>query len=250
MSGTAPHAVPKPPPTAAEHSGPIDIVLLMKKPEAAFCEAALKRCAGELRIVRAGSVDEIVAARDRLSGNARLIGFSTSVVVPGPELKFYGGGAYNFHPGPPEYPGNRPSAFACYDQAEIFGVTFHRMVARVDSGEILDCERFPTHGMATAGALAILAYQRLARLFLNNVVSLATLNADLDGNGEIWSGRKTTLAHFDAMRRVPGDVDPVELDRRLRAFNWIYTPLPADHEAADLASEHNPPLLKASQGPT
>ena len=226
MSGSGAAPTPAPPPRAAEWDGPIDILLLMKEPEAAFCEAALKRCAGTLAIARAAAVDDIVAARTKLTARARLIGFSTSIVVPGDELRHYGGGAFNFHPGPPEYPGNRPSAFACYDRAEVFGVTFHRMVARVDSGEILDCERFPTHGMETAGALAILAYQRLARLFLNNVVSLAALNAELGGNGETWSGRKTTLAQFNAMRAVPGDVDPSELDRRMRAFNWVYTPLP------------------------
>lgn len=208
----------------------------MKEPEAAFCAAALKRCAAELNIARAGCVEDIATARAKLSPNARLIGFSTSVVVPGHELKYYGGGAFNFHPGPPEYPGNRPSAFACYNKAEVFGVTFHRMVARVDSGEILDCERFPTHGMATSGALAILAYQRLARLFLNNVVSLSALNAEIPANGEVWSGRKTTLADFNEMRRVDGDIDPDELNLRMRAFNWIYTPLPDPSVDSDRSS--------------
>src|ERR1700694_2895518 len=43
---------------------------------------------------------------------ARLIAFAASVIVPGPILAELRYGAYNFHPGPPEYPGWRPARFA------------------------------------------------------------------------------------------------------------------------------------------
>lgn len=213
------------PPDAADAVGTIDVLLLMKPPEAAFCAAALTNQAPTTRCAKAGDLDMLRIGARRLSPNARLIGFSTAVVVPGSILPDFGGGAFNFHPGPPEYPGNRPSAFACYAEAPLFGVTFHRMVARVDEGEIIDCERFPAVGLRSASSLAIKAYQHLARLLLRNAPSLARLDAPLTGNGETWSGRKTTLADLEAMREVSGDIDPAELDRRIRAFNWIYTPL-------------------------
>lgn len=219
-------AFPAGPPDATDTAGPIDILLLMKPPEAAFCATALSKRAPTLRCAKAGDLETLLAATDRLSPNARLIGFSTAVVVPGSVLTVFGGGAYNFHPGPPEFPGNRPSAFACHAEAPTFGVTFHRMVARVDEGEILDCERFSAGGLRTASSLAIKAYQHLARLFLRNASALARLDAPLKGNGEQWSGHKTNLSEFEALRAVPGDIAPDELDRRIRAFNWIYTPIP------------------------
>lgn len=213
------------PPIAAEPPDLIDILLVMKPPEAQFCAAALHRCISSLRIARAGTVDDCLAATSKAAPNARIIAFSTAVIVPASVLQAYPGGGYNFHPGPPEYPGNRPSAFASYDQATQFGVTLHRMLPRVDEGEIIDCNRFPLKPSLTAGAIAIEAYQRLARLFLINAGKLARLDAPLQGNGETWSGRKTTMADYDAMRALPRDADAHELKRRSRAFTWIYTPL-------------------------
>ncbi len=223
MSGSGPADTHSPPPDPISARHPIDIVLLMKAPEAAFCAAALHRANRTLSITHAGTHVDIGNALPLLSGRARLIGFSTAIVVAKEYLTHFPGGAYNFHPGPPEYPGNRPSAFACYARASQFGVTFHRMIARVDEGEILDCERFPSMHFDTAADIAIFAYQRLARLFLANTVALATLSRPLIGNGEKWSGPKTTQSQFDAMREVPGDIAPAELDRRIRAFNWVYT---------------------------
>jgi methionyl-tRNA formyltransferase len=216
---------PTPPPLASDGPDDLDILLLMKPPEAAFCAAALAKHDPALRIARAGDLEILRAGAARAGRRGRLIGFSTAIVVPGALLPAFAGGAYNFHPGPPEFPGNRPSAFACHAEAPTFGVTFHRMEAKVDSGEILDCERFSTAGLRTASELAIKAYQHLARLFLRNTVALASLDTPLTPIDETWSGRKTTLADFEAMRAVPGDIAPAELDLRVRAFNWVYTPL-------------------------
>jgi len=216
---------PKAPPAASQAGSPIDIMLVMKEPEAAFCAAALGRVDPSLYVAWAPDLSEARAGSKRLSHSARLIGFSTSVIVPADVLSAFQGEAYNFHPGPPEFPGNRPSAFACYARAPLFGVTFHRMLTKVDEGEILDCERFPVIGMDRAGQIAVEAYQRLARLFLRNAIPLAQLGKPISGNGEAWGNRKTTQAEFDRMREVPGDVDAEELALRIRAFNWIYTPL-------------------------
>lgn len=216
---------PQPPPTARDHGGPIQILLVMKAPEAAFCAAALRRHTPTLAIARAGDHGEIDTALYRLAEPARLIGFSTAVLVRGDALPCFTAGAFNFHPGPPEYPGNRPSAFAFYNGAATFGVTFHRMLARVDAGEILDCARFPSTRFSSAGALAIEAYQRLAQLFLQNAAALADLGSSPVGIGEHWGPHKTTMAEFEAMRRVPADMDPEEIDRRIRAFGSVYTPI-------------------------
>jgi methionyl-tRNA formyltransferase len=204
---------------------PIDIVLLMNEPEAAFQAAAFSRIDTSLSLAHASTLEMLDQALPKLSPRARLIGFSTSLIAPASALEAFSNGAYNFHPGPPSYPGNRPSAFACYAGEQEYGVTFHRMVPRVDEGEILDYEIFSIANCNTSHAIAILAYQRLARLFLMNATALAQLDRDIPGNGMRWSGQKTTQAQYNAMRAVPGNVDPVELDRRIRAFNWIYTPI-------------------------
>src|ERR1700730_7426066 len=90
-----------------------------------------------------------VETRDDLSAlsfdqlaRARLIAFVTPEIVPASILARLGYGAFNFHPGPPAYPGWAPSHFALYDQATEFGATLHVMVKRVDAGSIVDVALF------------------------------------------------------------------------------------------------------------
>jgi len=164
------------PPDPLSARTPIDIVLLMNEPEAAFQAAAFSRIDPSLSLAHASTLEMLHQSLSRLSPRARLIGFSTSIIAPASALAAFPNGGYNFHPGPPNYPGNRPSAFACYAGEQEYGVTFHRMVPRVDEGEILDCEIFSIANCDTAHAIAILAYQRLARLFLMNATALAQLD--------------------------------------------------------------------------
>jgi methionyl-tRNA formyltransferase len=88
---------------------------------------------------------------------ARLIAFAASAIVPGPILAKLRYGAYNFHPGPPEYPGWRPGLFALEDGSTEFGVTVHAMAEEVDAGPIVQVDRFEiTPGDSIAALEAIL----------------------------------------------------------------------------------------------
>jgi len=73
---------------------------------------------------------------------ARLIAFTASSIVPQAILAQLGYGAYNFHPGPPEYPGWRPGRFALVDGSTEFGVTVHSMAEEIDAGPIVKVSRF------------------------------------------------------------------------------------------------------------
>src|SRR5690242_7992903 len=86
--------------------------------------------------------DELLAIAPAVLREARLVAFTSGVVVPGAVLAALGHGAYNFHPGPPDYPGWAPAHFALYEGARTFGATAHVMAARVDSGPIVGVEPF------------------------------------------------------------------------------------------------------------
>ena len=73
---------------------------------------------------------------------SRILSVGSSVIVPRRILAKLPLPAYNLHPGPPNYPGIFPSAFALYEGAREFGVTLHEMAAIVDSGAICMVERF------------------------------------------------------------------------------------------------------------
>src|SRR3974390_1041171 len=87
--------------------------------------------------------EDLAAITPEVWPHARLVSFPTGTIVPASMLKALGHGAYNFHPGPPQYPGWAPAHFALYEGAAEFGATVHVMTERVDSGAIVDAALFP-----------------------------------------------------------------------------------------------------------
>src|SRR6516164_8934957 len=119
------------------------IILLTGNPHQQHALAALLREHNPALAFR-GAVtrDELLAIAPEELRDARLVAFTSGVVVPSDVLDALGHGAYNFHPGPPDYPGWAPAHFALYEGAETFGATAHVMAARVDSGPIVGIEPF------------------------------------------------------------------------------------------------------------
>ena len=141
-------------------------------------------------------------APDSLS-QARLIAFTSPIIVPGNVLNLLGFGAYNFHPASPDFPGWAPAHFAVYHQATQFGATAHVMTERVDAGPIVDVELFGIPRDIDVGELQQLAYSALARLFWRQAKTLATQSEPLAELPIRWSGKKTSRRCYAAMCSVP-----------------------------------------------
>src|SRR5665213_887135 len=148
---------------------------------------------------------------------ARLIAFITPEIVPKRILAGLGYGAFNFHPGPPGYPGWAPAHFALYDQATEFGVTAHVMIEQVDAGPIVDVELFPIPANMPVLALEGLAYAHLAQLFWRMARTLATDPAPPTLPVQ-WGTRKYSRRAYRAICDIPLDIPKDELDRRIRVF--------------------------------
>lgn len=147
-----------------------------------------------------------------------LIAFLTSVIVPAAILERLGRPAYNFHPGPPTCPGRYPESFAAYRGDERFGATAHVMTRRVDEGPIVGVEWFDVPAGTGQMALADLAYAASVRLFGRLGRSLAQEDAPLPEVPVRWSGRKTTLAEYDALCELTPEMEEEEFARRVRGF--------------------------------
>jgi methionyl-tRNA formyltransferase len=149
---------------------------------------------------------------------ARLIGFTTAVIVPPAIIEALGFGAYNFHPGPPDFPGWRPVSFAVYQGVARFGVTAHAMLPAVDAGDIVGTVMFdvpPGTGEAGLNNRMVLA---LLRLFGHLAPALATRLAPLRTIPLRWGARRYTRADATALCQIAHDIDAHELERRMRAF--------------------------------
>jgi methionyl-tRNA formyltransferase len=171
-----------------------------------------------LTIQPIGTKEDLAALDQGTLSRTRLIAFSTPIIVPRKILRSLGYGAYNFHPGPPQYPGWAPSHFALYEQASEFGATAHLMAERVDSGPIVDVVSFAIPSGIGVLALEGLAYAHLARLFWTLAKRLATSAEPLPVQPVQWSGRKNSRHGYAAICDIPLDITKDELERRMRVF--------------------------------
>jgi methionyl-tRNA formyltransferase len=169
---------------------------------------------------------ELLAIAPEVLRDARLIAFTTGVVVPAAVLDRLGHGAYNFHPGPPDYPGWAPAHFALYDRAKTFGATAHVMARRVDSGPIVGVEEFVIPDKVDVRGLEQLAFVRLARLFWRMARAIACEAAPLPTLPIAWSGTRSTRRMYAEMCDIPADIDAAELARRILAFHDDFRGIP------------------------
>ena len=198
---------------------PNEIVLLTGDAEGPHLGSILHRQNPNLRTVHARDGRELLNACPADGNEARrLIAFCTSVIVPVEVLDAVMAPAYNFHPGPPTYPGSHVASFAIYDGADMFGATAHEMAAKVDSGPIVGVEWFQIPDGLRFTDLEIKAFDALVRLFMQLTPHLAVNDAPIEHLDMGWAGKATTNKDFERMRAVDGTMSEAEIKRRFRAF--------------------------------
>jgi methionyl-tRNA formyltransferase len=194
------------------------IILLTSRLERSIFSSVLSAHNPGLTVLPVETLTELNAlGPDRLACG-RLIAYATGVVVPAHVLDRLGYGAYNFHPGPPAFPGWAPAHFALYARATQFGATAHVMVDRVDEGPIVGVEMFSIPPGASVASLEGMAYARISYLFWTLAKRLATDNDPLPELPLRWSGIKSTRRNYAALCDVPLDIHPDELDHRIEVF--------------------------------
>ncbi len=164
------------------------------------------------------TADDLEAIDPQSLGHARLIAFTTGVIVPPRILNALGHGAYNFHPGPPDYPGWAPAHFALYEHATTFGATAHLMTERVDSGAIIGTETFIIPNNIAVRELEQIAFVRLAYLFWRLAKELANCAEPMPVLPIAWNGRKSTRQMYLSACDIPADISQADLELRVRAF--------------------------------
>jgi len=196
-----------------------DTIILVTGPdEQVALSAALRGRNPQLAIRPITAVEQFAALEADELARSRLIAFATPMIVPAQVLDGLGFCAYNFHPGPPRYPGWAPAHFALYERASEFGATVHVMVEKVDAGPIVSAVRFPIPPQIDAAGLEGLAYGHLARMFWNLAEPLARASAPLPVSDIAWNPRKYSRRAYRAICDIPFDIDKDELELRLRVF--------------------------------
>src|SRR5580700_7459117 len=171
-----------------------------------------------LTVIAVETREDLAALSLDQLARGRLIAFVTPEIVPASILARLGYGAFNFHPGPPAYPGWAPSHFALYDQATEFGATAHVMVEQVDAGPIVDVALFPIPADISVLGLEGQTYAHLALLFWRMAKWLASDPEPPPTLPIKWGSKKYTRSEYRAMCEIPLDIPKNELDRRIKVF--------------------------------
>jgi methionyl-tRNA formyltransferase len=152
------------------------------------------------------------------AANSRLVSFCSDVIVTPTILALFKGGCYNFHPGPPEYPGSHAASFAIYDQVKTYGATAHEMAASVDTGAIVGVDRFAVPNAFRFLELEVKAHKVLSRLFEELAPYLVNTSQLLEPIDVQWGTQKWTHKDFIHMRQITTDMSEMEIRLRWRAF--------------------------------
>lgn len=193
-------------------------ILLLTNPEVGeHCRKYLQRCNPDLQICVVYDLDGLYEAVRGQESETRLISFLTQVIVPADILDRLRLTPYNIHPGPPEYPGSHPEAFAIWEQAEFFGVTAHEIAALVDSGPIVYVERFPMPAKPDLQELVDMVFPAAVRAFAEIAQYCAHSDDALPHLAETWGTRKGTRRAFHALCRAGEDYFDQDHDRLQRA---------------------------------
>lgn len=196
-----------------------DTIILVTGPvEQATLTCALRGHNPNLTIRPVMTLLDLAALDENVLARSRLVAFATPVIVPANILNALGYGAYNFHPGPPQYPGWAPAHFALYERATEFGATVHVMAERVDAGPIVNVVLFPVPADISVVGLEGLAYAHLAHMFWSLGKTLATRPEPLPESQMRWGDRKYSRRSYRAICDIPLDISKEELDRRMRIF--------------------------------
>lgn len=172
--------------------------------EAFYFQNRIKTIMPGLKSGVAKAKRELEQLAERAQPNARLIGFCTDVIVPAGVLKALNFNCYNFHAGPPERPGYRPTHFAAHQCVEHYGVTLHRMAERPDTGEICQVLRFTVEPPITIETIEIKTYKSLLKLASDALPRLINIHQPLAPIDEFWGSEYTTKQEWMKLNAISG----------------------------------------------
>lgn len=195
-----------------------NVILLTSKTEGVHLGDVLLAHNPDLKVLVASDLPELLSVISDVEGETRLIAFCTGLIVPARALNAVMRPTYNFHPGPPTYPGSCAASFAIYDGAGRFGVTVHEMTERVDEGAIVAVDWFDLAPTARLDQVETEAYSRLAQLFFGLAAHLAACPEPLAPIDQQWSGKKRTKADALALQDLGPDATEEDARRVARAF--------------------------------
>ena len=149
-----------------------------------------------------------------------LISFLNSIYIDKNVRKKIKVGSFNFHPGPPEYPGFGCYNFALLDKVNFYGSTVHVINDKFDNGKIINVNKFKiSYKKLNLEKLIAMTHRsiiRQAKDFINNI-----LNEKLKTNVSFkWKKKAYTKKEFDIAREIKLNDSRENILKKIKAFTY------------------------------
>lgn len=154
-----------------------------------------------------------------------LLSFLSPWIVPADVLD-RAGTSINFHPASVDYPGIGCYNFALYDEAPEFGAVCHHMLAKVDSGTVIEERRFPLFAHDTVETLKLRTMVTMLAMF-HDICSVVAAGRPLPVAERQWSRKAYTRREMNALKRIEPNMAADEVARRIRAGTYPGYPGPS-----------------------
>ena len=153
--------------------------------------------------------------------NSILVNFDNGLIIPEDILIKLKGNAFNFHSATPDFPGRDCHHFAIYENTKEFGSTLHFMEKLVDSGKIIDVNRFEVKDNDGPVTLHKKSLESCYKLFDRYIDYMLKEGSKLMPRVNLeWTGKyKGTRSLFNSMCEISTDISKDELNRRIKAFS-------------------------------
>ncbi|HEX8667483.1 MAG TPA: formyltransferase family protein [Allosphingosinicella sp.] len=203
-----------------------EIILLAKKERfSQDARAIAEAIFGDRLATFLGTVGDPLPEEVANGRPAFLLSFLSPWIVPGPVLE-RAGTSINFHPASIDYPGIGCYNFALYDDAAEFGAVCHHMLAKVDTGAVIEERRFPLFASDTVETLKLRTMVTMVSMFHDICCGIAS-GQKLPASASHWSRRPYTRRDMNALREIRADMPDEEIRRRVRAMTYPGYPGPS-----------------------
>lgn len=128
--------------------------------------------------------------------------------------------SFNFHPGPPEYPGFGCYNFALLDKVNSYGSTIHIINDKFDNGEIMDVKRFNiSYKKYDLEKLIKKTHENIllqAKLFIINIYKKKPITK----RKFKWTKKAYTKKEFEIARQIKLNDSKAKILKKIKAFSY------------------------------
>ena len=129
-------------------------------------------------------------------------------------------GSFNFHPGPPEYPGFGCYNFALLDKINFYGSTLHMMDDKFNNGKIVNVKKFKTsYKKLDLVKLINMTHINITKQAKNFINLIITGKIKIEGNLK-WKRKAYTKEEFEKAREIYLKDTKANILKKIKAFTY------------------------------